>query len=164
MIILKKSKVMYFKLKSILTFTTGHFCDDDYIYFWNFVHFVCDDAPIGPYSLEKVVDKVKNHLLTIHPELKNVKYKECQDTREFVSQQEEKFGGFLPVTRLGEKLPKAYRIRTSSYVPSNDSEVIADLIDCLEYDPSKTDEVLARYENIVKTDGPVKSLKPKNKK
>lgn len=53
------------------------------------------------------------------------------------------------------------KVETSSYVPSNDSEVIANLIDGLEYDPSKTDEILAKFEDLGKPKGPVKCLKPK---
>ena len=157
-------KIKNFELGAILTMTTGYSCVDDFDKVWKLVWYVCDDNMIGPMGLGMVKDKVKNHLLRIHPELENVKYKKGKDIYKFISQQEEKFGTILPVTKLGIELPKEYKIKTSSYVPSNDSEVIADLIEHFEYDPSKTDEVLAKYENLVKIDGPVKSLKPKNKK
>lgn len=157
-------EIKNFELRAILTMITGYSCVDDFDKVWKLVWYVCDDNMIGPMGLGMVKDKVKNHLLRIHPELENVKYKKGKDIHKFISQQEEKFGTILPVTRLGMKLPKEYKIKTSSYVPSNDSEVIADLVEHFEYDPSKTDEVLAKYENLVKIDGPVKSLKPKNKK
>lgn len=61
------------------------------------------------------------------------------------------------------KLKYKNRIKTPSYVSSNDSEVIANLIDGFEYDPSKTDEILAEYKDLDKTTGPIKGLRPKNK-
>ena len=153
------SKVKKFELGAILSMTTGYSCVDDFDKVWKLVWFVCDDNMIGTMGLEMVKDEVKSHLLSIHPELKNVKYQKGKDIHEFVSQQEEKFGSVLPVTKLGVKLPEEYTITTSSYVPSNDSEVIADF----EYDPSKTDEILAKYEKLIKSEVPVKCLKPKNK-
>lgn len=157
------SIVKKFELGAILSMTTGYSCVDDFDEVWKLVWFVCDDNMIGPMGLGMVKDEVKSHLLAIHPELKNVKYQKGKDIHEFVSQQEEKFGSVLPVTKLGVKLPEEYTIKTSSYVPSNDSEVIANLIDGLEYDPSKTDEILAKYENLGKSEGLVKRLKPTNK-
>lgn len=154
------SKVKKFELGTILTMITGYSCVDDFNKVWKLVWFVCNDNMIGPMGLGMVKDEVKSHLLAIHPELKNVKYQKDKDIHEFVSQQEEKFGSVLPVTKLGVKLPEEYAIKASSYVTSNDSEVIANLIDGLEYDPSKTDEVLAKYENLGKSKGPVKCLKP----
>ena len=40
--------------------------------------------------------------------------------------------------------------KTSNYVHSNDEDVIADLLDDFEYDSSKKEEVLAKYEDIKK--------------
>lgn len=156
-------EIKYFELGTILTMTMGYSCVDDFDKVWKLVWFVYDDNMIGPMGLGMVKDEVKSHLLAIHPELKNVKYQKGKDIHEFVSQQEEKIGSVLPVTKLGVKLPEEYTIKTSSYVPSNDSEVIANLIDGLEYDPSKTDEILARFENLGKSEGLVKRLKPTNK-
>lgn len=154
------SRVKKFELGAVLTMITGYSCVDDFNKVWELVWFVCNDNMISPMGLGMVKDEVKGHLLAIHPELKNVKYQKDKDIHEFVSQQEEKFGSVLPVTKLGVKLPEEYAIKTSSYVTSNDSEVIANLIDGLEYDPSKTDEILAKYENLGKSKGPVKCLKP----
>ncbi len=55
------------------------------------------------------------------------------------------------------------RKKVSNYIPSNDSEVIARLMDKFQYDSSKTKEVLLKYEKFVKPSGPVKVLRPKNK-
>ena len=151
------SKVKEFELGAILSMTTGYSCVDNYDKVWKLVCFVCDDNMLGPMGFGMVRDEVKSHLLAIYPDLKNAIFHEGEDVNEFVSQQEEKFGSILPVTKIGVKLPVEYRIKTSSYTPSNDSEVIARLIDGFEYDQNKTAEVLTKYEN--KTEGPVKRLK-----
>ena len=51
--------------------------------------------------------------------------------------------------------------KAPSTVPSNDSEVVADLLDSFEYDSSKTGEVLLKYENI--NGELVKKIKPPQK-
>lgn len=63
---------------------------------------------IGPMGLGFVKDEVKKHLLTIYPELKSVKYQKSRNIHEFINEQEKKFGNFLPVTKLGKKMPKNY--------------------------------------------------------
>ena len=45
---------------------------------------------------------------------------------------------------------------TSTYIPSNNSENIAKLLESFEYNPSKTDEILNKYKN----NELIKSLKP----
>lgn len=87
--------------------------------------------------------KVKNHLLTIHPFLKDIKYQDNMDRYEFISKYEKEFGYILPVTKLGTKLPKV-----SSYIHSNDSEFIADLLTNFKYDQNKTNEILTKYKKI----------------
>ena len=59
---------------------------------------------------------------------------------------------------LNEKLHSLIKQenKTSTYIPSNDSENIAKLLENFKYSPSKTDEVLSKYQ----TTGPVKNLKP----
>ena len=109
------SRVKDFEIGAILSMTTGYSCVDDFNKVWKLVWYVCDDTLIGPMGLGMVKDDVKKHLLSIHPELKGVKYKKGQDIHEFISQQEEKFGSVLPVTKLGVKLPKEY---TTNVFPS----------------------------------------------
>ncbi len=110
------SKVENFELGAILSMTTGYSCVDDFDKVWKLVWFVCDDNMIGPMGLGMVKDEVKNHLLAIHPELKNVKYQKGKDIHEFIFQQEEKFGNVLPVTKIGVKLPKEYTTKTEGPV------------------------------------------------
>lgn len=154
------NKVKNFELETILTMTTGYSYENDFNKVFELVWFICDDNNIGTIGLETISEKVKKHLLTIHPELKNIKYQEGKDISEFVSQQKERFGSALPVTKLGVELPEEYNIGISHYIPSNDSEVIARLIERFKYDPSKTSEILAKYPKPVKS----KSLSPSKQK
>lgn len=95
-----------FELGTILTMTTGYTCTDDFDKVWRLVWFICDDTMINTTGLFIVKDDIKKHLLTIHPELKNVKYQKDRDLNNFLIEQEEKFGSVLPVTKLGVKLPE----------------------------------------------------------
>lgn len=152
-------KVKNFELEAILTITTGYSCVDDFDKVWKLVWFVCDNNMIGPMGLGMVKDQVKNHLLTIYPELKEAKYQEGKDIDEFISQQVEKFDCVLPVTKLGIKLPEKYKMRTSSYNSSSDSKVVDGSLDGFEYDLDKTDQALSKNENFDKNDELVKCLK-----
>lgn len=152
-------KVKNFELEAILTITTGYSCIDDFDKVWKLVWFVCDNNMIGPMGLGMVKDQVKNHLLTIYPELKEAKYQEGKDIDEFISQQVEKFDRVLPVTKLGIKLPEKYKMRTSSYNSSSDSKVVDGSLDGFEYDLDKTDQALSKNENFDKNDELVKCLK-----
>ena len=109
-------EVENFELGAILSMTTGYSCVDDFDKVWKLVWFVCDDNMIGPMGLGMVKDKVKSHLLAIHPELKNVRYQKGKDIHEFIFQQEEKFGSVLPVTKIGVKLPEEYTTKTEGPV------------------------------------------------
>ena len=104
--------VKNFDLGTILTMTTNYKFVDDFNKVYELVWFVCDDNMIGPLGLGLIKDKVTKHLLTIHPELNNVRYKIGENVDEFILRQEEKFGSILPVTRLGEKLPEDYEVKT----------------------------------------------------
>ena len=97
-------KIRNLELGAILTMTTGYKLVDDFNKVWELVWFVCDDNMIGPLGLGLTKDEIKKHLLSIHPELRGVKYQNVKDINEFIREQEEKFGRFLPVTIMGEKL------------------------------------------------------------
>ena len=98
--------VKNFELGAILTMTTGYNCTDNFDKVWKLVWFVCDNNLINTTGLFVVKDDIKNHLLTIHPELKDIKYQKGRDITEFLVEQEEKFGSILPVTKLGVSLPE----------------------------------------------------------
>ena len=107
------NKIKNFELGTILTMITGYSCVDDFNKVWNLVWYVCDNNKIGPIGIGMVKDEVKSHLLTIHPELKSISYQKGKKIDEFVSQQVEKFGSVLPVTKLGVEIPEKYRIKIS---------------------------------------------------
>ena len=99
-------EVKNFELGAILSMTTGHSCVDSFDKVFQLVWFVCDDPYINSMGLGMVAEDVKKHLLTIHPELKDVVFRRGQNVEKFMHVQEEKFGKYLPVTREGEMLPK----------------------------------------------------------
>lgn len=144
------SKVKNFELGTILSITTGHICVDEPSKIWKLISFVCDDYMIKTMGFGMINYEVRNHLLTLYPNLKDIKYQEGMNKYEFISKQKEKFGDILPITKLKIKLPKEYTIKTSSYVPSNDSEYIANLIEGFKYDSSKKNKVLTKYKKLVK--------------
>ena len=98
--------VQNFELGTVLTMTTGYTCTDDFDKVWRLVWFICDDTMINTMGLFMVKDDIKKHLLSIHPELADVKYQKGRDISKFLAEQEAKFGSFLPVTKLGVNLPQ----------------------------------------------------------
>lgn len=108
------SNVKKFELGAVLSMTTGYNCVDDFDKVWELVFFVCNDNMMGPMGLGMFKDRIKEHLLSIHPELANVKYNKNRDINDFISEQEEKFGSFIAVTQLGVKLPKKYSAQSVS--------------------------------------------------
>ena len=107
------TRVEEFELETILSMTTKYSWTDDFDKVFKLVWFVCNDPFINSYGLGMVRDEVKNNLLTIHPELKDVKYKKGQDIKEALKEAEEKYGKTLPVTQLGEKIPEEYKTKES---------------------------------------------------
>jgi len=99
------TEIKNFDITTILTLITGYSLVDDFSKVFELVWFIYNDNMINVTGLDVVKDSVKNHLLTIHPELKNIRYQKCLDLSEFISEQTQKFGSILPVTRLGVKLP-----------------------------------------------------------
>ena len=101
-------EIRNFKLGTILSVTTGcsltkkgKFGEVEDLFWW-----VYDDDLINSTGMVVLKEDMKNHLLTIHPELKDIKFKKGSDVDRFVLKQEKKFGEFLPVSRIGEELPK----------------------------------------------------------
>lgn len=150
--------IEYFELGTILSVTTGYNCVDNFDKVWELIWFVCDDDMIGPIGLGTVKDKIKEHLFTLYPELKTVEFQKGKNINVFVSKQEEKFGKTLPVTKLGINLPIEDRIKKLSHLPSNDSEVIAELLSDFKYDPSKTEQILNKYNSLPEAERLIKTL------
>lgn len=107
------NEVENFELGAILSIITDFKVIDDSDKMFELAWFVCNDNLIGTIGLMHIQNKLKEHLLTIHPELKEIKYKYGENVDEFILRQEEKFGHMLPVTRLGEKLPEDYNKGTA---------------------------------------------------
>ena len=122
-----------FGLGAILSIITGICLVDDYETLMELVWFVCDDYLIGPIGLSKVKDKVKSHLLSIHPELKGVKYKRGEETAdEYVSKMEKRFGKFLTVTKADIELPKENSTQIISSITSDDILLSREELDFIE--------------------------------
>lgn len=110
----KDINVKNFKLKTILTITTGYSFVKDFYDVFELVWFITGDNLINTLGLSIVSEDIKKHLFTIYPELKKVKYKKNKSIQEFLIEQEEKFGSVLPVTRLGIDLPKEEKTKVKS--------------------------------------------------
>lgn len=107
------SEIRNFKLGTILSITTGcnltkkgKFGEVEELFWW-----IYDDDLINSTGMGILKEETKNHLLTLHPELKEVTYKKGSDVDKFVLKQEKKFGKVLPVTRIGEELPNEVKHR-----------------------------------------------------
>ena len=73
-----------FELGTILSVTTGYNCVDNFDKVWELIWFVCDDDMIGPIGLGTVKDKIKEHLLTLYPELKSVEFQKGKNNLSFI--------------------------------------------------------------------------------
>lgn len=102
-----------FSLESILSVTTGVTCTNNYDDIFELAYFVFDDETINYWALDKVSDYFRDHLLRIHPDLKDVKppKKKKMDDNDYkfilgawLDNQKIMFGENLPVSRFGRKL------------------------------------------------------------
>lgn len=98
-----------FELGTILTMTTGNVFVDNFIKVFELAWFVFNDNFINTIGLDTVKNNIKEHLFTIYPELRNVKYRKGVNPDKFLEEQEKIFGSYLPVTRLGQKLSERKR-------------------------------------------------------
>ncbi len=91
-----------FELGTILTFTTGINCTDNFYKAYELAWFVFDDKFITGTGLRIVKDKLKEHLLNLYPQLKDVNYIAYLETsfEAWLSAQKEKYGELLPVRQL----------------------------------------------------------------
>ncbi len=65
--------------------------------------------------------------------------------------------------KLFKKLKQEAEKNKFDYIPSNDSENIAELLKNFVYDPSKTEEILLHYDELIKSESASRILKPKDK-
>ena len=95
-----------FDLDAILTITTGVKCTDDFNKVYELFWFIFEDDLIGPLGIGMLKDTARNHILRIHPELKNVRYDQSMDIDTWVNNQKEYFGDKLTISILGENVIK----------------------------------------------------------
>jgi len=102
-----------FSLEAILSITTGISCTADFDKVYELVWFVYNDSLINSLGLGIIKDELKEHLLNIHPELRDISYskkslKNKSYLTNWLEKQKETFGEILPVSRLGESLEESY--------------------------------------------------------
>ena len=98
-----------FSLETILTITTGISFTDCFDDIYELSFFVYDDPYISPLGLSFIKYDLRNHLLTIHPELNGVvpsyaSIKNYKALDSWINKQKSIFGDTLPVSKLGQPL------------------------------------------------------------
>lgn len=92
-----------FELETILSVTTGINYTDDFGKVYDLASYVFSDDMLSPLAIGILKDDLRNHLLTIHPELRDVKCT-CRNRLAWVEKQKIKFGSELAVSKLGRCL------------------------------------------------------------
>lgn len=95
-----------FELGTILTFTTGINCTNDFGKVFELAWFIYDDKLINDSGLLMLKDEIKRHLLALYPQLEGVTYNPQFETsfEDWLLAQKLKFGETLPISQLGLKL------------------------------------------------------------
>ena len=95
-----------FNLETIFTAISGINFTDDFDNVYRLAWFVYDNPRINKCGLVSLKDQLKQHLLTIHPELENIGYIPILEKNytKWMSLQKLKFGETLPVSKFGCKL------------------------------------------------------------
>lgn len=97
-----------FELETILTIMTGIKFTEDFQKVYDLAWFVYDDSFINESGLRLLRQNLMEHLLTIHPKLKEIesvpklKFKK----NSWLLNQKIKFGISLPVSKIGAQLKK----------------------------------------------------------
>ena len=92
-----------FELETILSVTTGINHTDDFGKVYDLASYVFSDDTLSPLAIGILKDDLRNHLLTIHPELKDVRCT-CRNRLAWVEKQKINFGSELAVSKLGMPL------------------------------------------------------------
>lgn len=95
-----------FELSTILTFTTGVNCTNDFGKVFELARFIYDVEFINDKELFMLKPEIKRHLLTLHPQLEGITYNSHFKTsfNDWLSAQKHEFGETLPVGQSGQKL------------------------------------------------------------
>jgi len=101
-----------FELETILSVITGINFTDDFNKVFALFWYAYNDNLISPTGLGALKNDLREHLLTIHPELAEAVYNRRVDNMDtWITEQKIKFGEFLPVSRIGETLDNENRQR-----------------------------------------------------
>ena len=117
----KKEEVKYFDLAIILSYISGqrYFVNDyynDLNEFMDMFYFLEDDEVIEDSLEDKAFidyDYIIKHLLSLYPELENVRYdhKLDIDLETWLKEQKEIYGGYLPVCAYGMQLDEIMSLK-----------------------------------------------------
>lgn len=110
-----------FDLAVILTVTTGINLTDNFDDVYEMSYFIYNSNLIGSVNLQGMRSHMKKHILSIHPELKDIRLNfSTNEIDNWISIQKAKFGNTLPICRYGESLDKN-DILIKSKKPTNKS-------------------------------------------
>ena len=109
-----------FELETILSITTNINCTSNFSKVHELACFVFNDDFMTTIALEFCKDDLKEHILNIHPQLKNVTpplihYGIFLDN--WLKQQKEEFGVFLPISEFN--IPLVQNPQTSNNIQNN---------------------------------------------
>ena len=99
-----------FNLEAILTVTTGNALTDDFCDVFELAKFVFDDESINTSGIQVLKQPLRQHLLTIHPELDEVGRVPTLFLDSWLRLQKEKYGAMLSVPQIGEQLEKDVKV------------------------------------------------------
>lgn len=101
-----------FSLEAILTFTIGISCVDNYRDAFELAWFVFGDPGINTAGILVIEEPLKKHLLSLYPQLKDVKYNQAVETsfKAWLISVKSEFGEKLPVCRINETLEEMNHI------------------------------------------------------
>ena len=93
-----------FSLESILSIITGRKFVNDFNEIYELYWFMFEDPFINATGICYLKDKASKHILNIHPELKNVSFKNGTDVNKWLDEQRQKFGNTLLISIVGEPI------------------------------------------------------------
>lgn len=98
--------VKNFDLGTVLSAATGTSCVDDFNKVYEIAYFILDDKLITALGLVNAFPIMRNHIITIYPELRDVmpRLNDRNNIDVWVNLQKEKYGEELPIPQLGDKL------------------------------------------------------------
>ncbi len=98
-------KVKNFNIETILSIIIDTCCYDK-MSVLELAYFVYYNSEIEKFGLDALKDDLRDHLINIYPELGGIYYNKWDnpDLNSWIELQKEKFGDYLPVCRMGERL------------------------------------------------------------